>query len=190
LENEKSYFQVEFGNFKHSESGKARKNRMRNLILCDLKKWVRFEFRCESYGCFKFGLRIRVSGEVLKGWWFGFLDRVGFRDRIYFVDRVGCRDRIYFVDRVGFRDRICFVDMVGFRDRICFVDRVGFRDRICFMDMVGFRDRFCFVDRVGFVGLKRMDRIKLNQNKSKPATKLNIEHKLRTADSKTELCKG
>jgi hypothetical protein len=31
-----------------------------------------------------------------------------------------------FVDRVGFRDRICFVDRVGFRDRICFVDRVGF----------------------------------------------------------------
>jgi hypothetical protein len=30
------------------------------------------------------------------------VDRVGFRDRIYFVDRVGCRDRIYFVDRVGF----------------------------------------------------------------------------------------
>jgi hypothetical protein len=86
---------------------------------------------------------------VLEGWGFGFVDRVGFRDRIYFVDRVGCRDKIYFVDRVGFRDRICFVDMVGFRDRICFVDRVG------------------------FVGWKRMDRIKLNQNKSKPATKLN-----------------
>jgi hypothetical protein len=48
-----------------------------------------------------------------KGWGFGFFDRVGFRDRIYFVDRVGCRDMIYFVDRVGFRDKICFVDMVG-----------------------------------------------------------------------------
>jgi hypothetical protein len=35
-----------------------------------------------------------------------------------------------------------------------------------------------------------MDRIKLNQNKSKPATKLNLEHELITADSKTELCKG
>jgi hypothetical protein len=34
------------------------------------------------------------------------------------------------------------------------------------------------------------DRIKLNQNKSKPATKLNLEHELRTVDSKTELCKG
>jgi hypothetical protein len=48
----------------------------------------------------------------------------------------------------------------------------------------------CFVNRVGFVGWKRMDRIKLNQNKSKLATKLNLEHKLRTVDSKTELCKG
>jgi hypothetical protein len=52
----KSYFQAEFGNFKNNEFGKARKNRMRNLILCDLKKWVRFEFRGESYSCFKFGL--------------------------------------------------------------------------------------------------------------------------------------
>jgi hypothetical protein len=94
------------------------------------------------------------------------VDRVGFRDMIYFVDKVGCRGRIYFVDRVGFRDRICFVDMVGFRDRICFVDMIG------------------------FVGWKRMDRIKLNQNKSKPATKLNLEYELRTADSKIELCKG
>jgi hypothetical protein len=64
------------------------------------------------------------------------------------------------------------------------VDRVGFRDRICFVDRVG-----C-VDRVGFVGWKRMDRITLNQNKSKPATKLNLEHELRTAVSKTELCKS
>jgi hypothetical protein len=69
--------------------------------------------------------------------------------------------------------QICFVDMVGFRDRICFVDRVCFRDRIYFVDKVGFRDRICFVDRVSFVGWKQMDRIKLNQNKSKPATKLN-----------------
>jgi hypothetical protein len=89
-----------------------------------------------------------------------------------------------------FRYRIWIVDMVGFRDRICFVDRVGCRDGICFVDRVGFRDRICFVDRVGFVGWKRMDRIKLNQNKSKSATKLNLEHELKTADSKTELCKG
>jgi len=82
------------------------------------------------------------------------------------------------------------VDRVSFRDRICFVDMVGFRDRIYFMDMIGFRDMIYFVDRVGFVGWKRMDRIKLNQNKSKPATKLNLEHEVRTADSKTELCKG
>jgi hypothetical protein len=68
--------------------------------------------------------------------------------------------------------------------------RVGFRDRICFVDRVGCRDRICFVDRVGFVGWKRMDRITLNQNKSKPATKLNLEHELRTAVSKTELCKS
>jgi hypothetical protein len=166
------------------------------------KKWAQFEFRGESYDYFKFGLRIRVSSEVLEGWGFGFVDRVGFRDRIYFVDRVGCRDRIYFVDMLGFRDRICFVDMVvfrdricfvdmvSFRDRICFVDRVGFRDRICFVDRVSFRDRICFIDRVGFVGWKRMDRIKLNQNKSKPATKLKLEHELRTTDSKIELCKG
>jgi hypothetical protein len=66
------------------------------------KKWARFEFRGESYGRFKFGLRIRVSGEVSEGWVVRFfLDRVGFRDRIYFVDRVGCRDTIYFVDMVG-----------------------------------------------------------------------------------------
>jgi hypothetical protein len=45
------------------------------------------------------------------------------------------------------------------------------------MDRVGFRDRICFVDRVGFVGWKRMDRIKLNQNKSKPA---NTNSELRT----------
>jgi hypothetical protein len=70
------------------------------------------------------------------------------------------------------------------------VDRVGFRDMICFVDRVDFRDRICFVDRVSFVGWKRMDRIKLNQNKSKPETKLNLEHELRTADSKIELCKG
>jgi hypothetical protein len=188
LENEKSYFQAEFGNFKNSESGKAGKIRMQNLILCDLKKMGLI--RGESYGCFKFGLRIRVSDEVLEGWGFGFMDRVGFRDRIYFMDRVGCKDRIYFVNRVGFRDRICFVDIVGFRDRICFVDRVGFRDRICFVDRVSFRDRICFVERVDFVRWKQMERIKLNQNKSKPATKLNLEHELRTADSKTELCKG
>ena len=83
-----------------------------------------------------------------------------------------------------------FLDRVGFRDRIYFVDRVGCRDRICFVDRANCRDMICFVDRVGFVGWKRMDTIKLNQNKSKPATKLNLEHKPRTADSKTELCKG
>jgi hypothetical protein len=98
---------------------------MQNLILCDLKKWARFEFRGESYGRFKSGLRIWVSDEVLEGWGFVFLDRVSFRDRIYFVDRVGFRDRIYFVDRVGCRDMIYFVDRVGFRDKICFVDMVG-----------------------------------------------------------------
>jgi hypothetical protein len=73
---------------------------------------------------------------------------------------------------------------------ICFVDRVDFRDRICLVDMAGFRDRMCFVDMVGFIGWKWMDTIKLNQNKSKPTTKFNLEHELRTADSKTELCKG
>jgi hypothetical protein len=41
-----------------------------------------------------------------------------------------------------------------------------------------------------FVGWKRMETIKLTQNKSKSATKLNLEHELKTADSKTELCKG
>jgi len=87
--------------------------------------------------------------------------------------RVSLRDRICFLDMVGFRDRICFVDIVGCRDRIYFVNRIGCRDMICFVDMVDCRDRICFVDRVGFVGWKRMDRIKLNQNKSNPATKLN-----------------
>jgi hypothetical protein len=122
-----------------------------------------------------------------KGGGFGFVDMVGFRDRICFVDRVGFRDMICFLYRVGFRDRICFVDRVSFRDMICFVDRVDFRDKICFVDRVGFRDRICFVDRVDFVRWKQMER---NQNKSKPATKLNLEYELRTADSKTELCKG
>jgi hypothetical protein len=70
------------------------------------------------------------------------------------------------------------------------VDRVGFREMICLVDRVGFRDRIYFVDMVGFVGWKRVDTIKLNQNKSKPAIKLNLEHELRTTDSKTELCKG
>jgi aminoglycoside phosphotransferase family enzyme len=70
------------------------------------------------------------------------------------------------------------------------VDRVSFRDRICLVDRVGFRDRICFVDMVDFVGWKRMDTIKLNQNKSKPTTKLNLEHELRTANFKTKLCKG
>ena len=83
------------------------------------------------------------------------------------------RYKICFVDIIGFRDRICFVDKVGCRDRIYFVDRIGCRDRICFVDRVGCRDRICFVDRVGFVGWKRMYTIKLNQNKSNPATKLN-----------------
>jgi hypothetical protein len=58
------------------------------------------------------------------------------------------------------------------------------------VDRVDFRDRICFVDMVDFVGWKQMDTIKLNQNKSKPATKLNLELELRTVDSKTELCKG
>jgi hypothetical protein len=66
-----------------------------------------------------------------------------------------------------------FVDRVGFRDMIYFVDRVGCRDMIYFVDRVGFRDMICFVDMVGFVGWKRIDRIKLNPNKSNPATKLN-----------------
>jgi hypothetical protein len=164
---------------------------MQNLILCDLKKNGP-DSSSEAKVTTVLSLDSK-SGFLARCWkdgGFGFVDRVGFRDRIYFVDRVGCRDKIYFVDMVGFRDRICFVDMVGFRDRICFVDRVSFRDRICFVDKVGFRDMICFVDRVGFVGWKRMDRIKLNQNKSKPATKLKLEHELRTADSKTELCKG
>jgi hypothetical protein len=87
---------------------------MRNLILCDLKK----NGPDSSYE-----VKVTVvlsldseSGFLARCWkseGFGFVDRVGFRYRIYFMDRVGCRDRIYFVDRVGFRDRICFVDMVG-----------------------------------------------------------------------------
>lgn len=47
-----------------------------------------------------------------------------------------------------------------------------------------------YVLEINFVGWKRMERIKWNQNKSKPAPKLNLEHKLRAADSKTELRKG
>jgi hypothetical protein len=55
------------GILKTSNPTKAGKNRMQNLILCDLKKkWAQFEFRGKSYGRFMFGLRIRVSGEVLE----------------------------------------------------------------------------------------------------------------------------
>jgi hypothetical protein len=72
LENENSYFQAKFGDFRKGEPGKAGENQVQNLILCDLKKnWARFEFWGRSYGRFKFGLRIRVSGEALEGWgWF------------------------------------------------------------------------------------------------------------------------
>ena len=82
MENEKSYFQAEFGNFKNSESGKAGKNRMRNLILCDLKK-----------------NGPDSSSEAKVTTVLGFVDRVGFRDMIYFVDRFGWRG----VGRVGVR---------------------------------------------------------------------------------------
>jgi hypothetical protein len=67
LENENTYLQAKFGDFKNGESDKAGENQIRNLILCDLKKWVRFKFRGKSYGRFKFGFRIKVSGEELEG---------------------------------------------------------------------------------------------------------------------------
>jgi hypothetical protein len=46
------------------------------------KKWARFEFRGESYGRFKFGLQISVSGEVLEGlgvwfFWIGSVLKIG-----------------------------------------------------------------------------------------------------------------
>jgi hypothetical protein len=91
LKNEKSYFPAEFGNFKNSKSGKARKNQMQNLILCDLKK-----NRPDSSSEAKVMavLSLDSESEFLARCWksggFGFVDRVGFRDRIYFVDRVGC----------------------------------------------------------------------------------------------------
>jgi hypothetical protein len=34
-----------------------------------------------------------------------------------------------------------------------------------------------------------MEETKLNENKCKPTTKLNLGHELRTTDSKTKLCK-
>jgi hypothetical protein len=40
------------------------------------------------------------------------------------------------------------------------------------------------------MGWKWMERIKLNQNKSKQATDLNLGHELRTTDSETKLYKG
>jgi hypothetical protein len=43
---------------------------------------------------------------------------------------------------------------------------------------------------IEFVGWQRTKSIKLNENKSKPATKLNLGHILRFTDSKSELCKG
>jgi hypothetical protein len=64
--------------------------------------------------------------------------------------------------------------------------RVGFRDMICFVDMVGLDTgstlwiwsvleigSVLWIGSVVEVGWKRTDRIKLNQNKSNPATKLN-----------------
>jgi hypothetical protein len=68
LENENSYFQAEFGDFRNGESDEAEKNRMQNLIMCDLKKWAWIEFSGENHGHFKFGLRIKVSGEALEEW--------------------------------------------------------------------------------------------------------------------------
>jgi hypothetical protein len=67
LENEKSYFQAEFGNFKDIESDKSWKesDAKFNSVRFE-KKWAQFEFRGKSYGRFMFGLRIRVSGEVLE----------------------------------------------------------------------------------------------------------------------------
>jgi hypothetical protein len=38
LENENSYFQAKFGDFRKGEPGKAGENQVQNLILCDLKK--------------------------------------------------------------------------------------------------------------------------------------------------------
>jgi hypothetical protein len=43
---------------------------------------------------------------------------------------------------------------------------------------------------IKFVRWQQMKRIKLSQNKSKPAANLNLGHKLKTTDSETELCKG
>jgi hypothetical protein len=86
LENEKSYFQDEFGDFKNGESGKARKNRMRNLILCDLKK-VGHDSSSEAKVMADLSLDSE-SGFLARCWkgggGFGFVDRVGFRDKIYF----------------------------------------------------------------------------------------------------------
>jgi hypothetical protein len=81
--------------------------------------------------------------------------------------------------RVGFRDRICFMDMVGLDTRsVLWIGSVLEIRSVLWIGSViqigsVFVDRICFVDRVGFVGWKRMDRIKLNQNKSNPATELN-----------------
>jgi hypothetical protein len=96
------------GILKNSESDKARKNQMQNLILCDLKKNGPDS---SSEAKVMVVLSLDTESGFLARCWKG--GGVGFRDRIYFVDRVGCRDRIYFVDRVGFRDKIYFVDMVG-----------------------------------------------------------------------------
>jgi hypothetical protein len=43
---------------------------------------------------------------------------------------------------------------------------------------------------IEFVRWQQLKRIKLNENKSKPPTKLNLGHKLRAMESETELCKG
>jgi hypothetical protein len=85
LENEKSYFQDKFGDFKNGESGKARKNQMRNLILCDLKK-IGHDSSSEA----KVMVNLSLDSEsgflarCWKGGGFSFVDRVGFRDKICF----------------------------------------------------------------------------------------------------------
>jgi hypothetical protein len=42
----------------------------------------------------------------------------------------------------------------------------------------------------GICGWQRMGSQKMNKQQSKPATGLDLGYKLRTTDSKTELCKG
>jgi hypothetical protein len=85
LENEKSYSQAEFRNFKNGKCGKAEKNQMRNLILCDLKKnGPDSSSEAKVMAVLSLDSESGSLARCWKGVGFGFVDRVGFLVRVSF----------------------------------------------------------------------------------------------------------